>query len=120
VLGPLPAAMADETLLRQALVNLLDNAFKYSAKAPSPRVEVGWAADERAYYVRDNGVGFDMAYAPKLFRAFERLHSDAEFEGTGIGLAIVKRVIDRHGGRIWAESAPGAGTTMRFTLPAPD
>ena len=117
-LEPMPGATGDETLVRQAVVNLLDNALKYSAREASPRVAMGWDAAAGAYYVRDNGVGFDMAYAPKLFQAFERLHTEAEFEGTGIGLAIVKRVIDRHGGRVWAESAPQAGTTVRFTLPA--
>jgi signal transduction histidine kinase len=117
-LEPMPGATGDETLVRQAVVNLLDNALKYSAREAAPRVTMGWDAAAGAYYVRDNGVGFDMAYAPRLFRAFERLHSDTEFEGSGIGLAIVKRVVERHGGRVWAESAPRAGTTVRFTLPA--
>jgi PAS domain S-box-containing protein len=117
-IAALPRAEGDETLLRQALLNLMDNALKYSARAERPRVEVGWDAAAGAYFVRDNGVGFDMAYAGKLFRPFERLHPEAEFSGTGIGLAIVRRVIERHGGRVWAESAPGAGAVFRFTLGA--
>ncbi|MDW8469824.1 MAG: ATP-binding protein [Burkholderiales bacterium] len=115
-IAPLPPAEGDATLVRQALVNLLDNALKYSARAERPRVEVGWDAAAQAYFVRDNGVGFDMAYAGKLFRPFERLHAPSEYAGTGIGLAIVKRVVERHGGRVWAEAAPGAGATFWFTL----
>jgi hypothetical protein len=118
VIGALPPGEGDETLLRQALLNLLENALKYSARAERPRVEVGWDEAAGAYFVRDNGVGFDMAYAPKLFRPFERLHPESEFPGTGIGLAIVRRVIERHGGRVWGESAPGAGAVFRFTLRA--
>jgi PAS domain S-box-containing protein len=114
--SPMPAAAGDAVMVRQLLLNLLDNAFKYSSKSALPSVAAGWSAAERAYFVRDNGVGFDMAYAGKLFRPFERLHTEAEFEGTGIGLAIVKRVVERHGGRIRAESAPGLGTTVWFTL----
>jgi len=114
--GPVPPAKGDPMLLRQALANLIDNGLKFSTRAEAPRVEVGWSELERAWYVRDNGVGFDMQYAQKLFGAFERLHSDREFAGTGIGLAIVKRVIERHRGRIWAQAAPGAGATFYFTL----
>jgi PAS domain S-box-containing protein len=114
--GPLPAMAGDATMVRQLLVNLLDNAFKYSSKSEMPRVEIGWAAVEREYFVRDNGVGFDMVYADRLFRPFERLHAEAEFGGTGIGLAIVKRVVERHGGRVRAQSVPGRGTTLWFTL----
>jgi PAS domain S-box-containing protein len=114
----LPEARADPTLIRQALVNLIDNALKFSSKAPAPRVEVGWSAEEGAYFVRDNGVGFDMAYAGKLFGTFERLHAETEFPGSGIGLAIVKRVLERHGGRAWARGAEGEGATFYFALPS--
>lgn len=116
--GPLPAARGDAALLRQAVVNLLQNAFKYSARAAAPRVQVGWSEPDGAYFVRDNGVGFDMAQAGRLFVAFQRLHPEAEFAGSGIGLAIVERVVRRHGGRIWAMAAPDAGATFYFTLPS--
>jgi len=116
--GALPPARGDAALLRQAVVNLLQNALKYSARAAVPRVQVGWSEDEGAYFVRDNGVGFDMAHAERLFVAFQRLHPDEEFAGSGIGLAIVERVVRRHGGRVWAVSAPGAGATFYFTLPS--
>ncbi len=114
--GEIPGAFADKTLVRQALLNLLDNALKYSSKAAAPRVEIGWSGPEQAWFVRDNGVGFDPVHAGKLFGAFERLHDEAEFKGTGIGLAIVKRVAERHGGRVWAASRPGEGATFWFTL----
>jgi len=116
--GELPAARGDAALVRQAIVNLIDNALKYSARVPAPRVEVGWSERDGAYFVRDNGVGFDAAQAARLFVAFQRLHADTEFAGSGIGLAIVERVVLRHGGRVWAQSAPGAGATFYFTLPA--
>ncbi len=109
----------DPGLLRIVLENLLRNAWKFTQKQPQPRVEFGrtTAANEVVYFVRDNGVGFDTAYASKLFQPFQRLHG-AEFAGTGIGLAIVDRIIRRHGGRIWGESSPGQGATFFFTLPA--
>ena len=116
VAGALPSANADPQLVRQLLANLMENAVKYSARAAEPLVEFGWDEAHRAWFVRDNGAGFDMAYVEKLFRAFERLHAPAEFPGTGIGLAIVKRVAERHGGRVWAEGAPGKGATFWFTL----
>ena len=116
VAGALPTADADPQLVRQLLANLMDNAVKYSARAAEPLVEIGWDATPRAWFVRDNGAGFDMAYVEKLFRAFERLHAPTDFPGTGIGLAIVKRVAERHGGRVWAEGAPGKGATFWFTL----
>src|SRR5262249_33518834 len=96
----------------------LNNAWKFTSKAKSPRIEFGAAnsGGETIYYVRDNGAGFDMAYANKLFQAFQRLHSVAEYPGTGIGLATVQRVIHRHGGRLWAEGEPGRGATFYFTL----
>lgn len=114
ILADLPAGWADPTLLRQVFVNLLGNAFKYSHQRTPARIEVGWR--EGAYYVRDNGVGFDMRYVAKLFGVFQRLHHADEFEGTGVGLANVKRIIERHGGRIWAEAAPDQGATFYFTL----
>jgi signal transduction histidine kinase len=111
-------ASGDETLLRTVLENLLGNAWKYSSKKPQATIEFGVAANGGgpSYYVRDNGVGFDMAHADKLFKPFQRLHRAAEFEGTGIGLASVANIIRRHGGKIWAEAAPDAGATLRFTL----
>jgi len=120
---PMPLARGDATLLRHLMFNLLDNALKYSAKAPSPRIAVGHVATgrpgEMAWFVRDNGVGFDMARADKLFGLFQRLHSPSDFSGSGVGLAVVARIVERHGGRIWAESAPGQGATFWFTLGAP-
>ncbi len=120
LIGALPAAAADPQLLRQVLANLVGNAFKYSARAPAPRVEIGALEQdgETVYYVRDNGVGFDMQHAGKLFGVFQRLHGTEEFEGTGVGLAIAQRIVVRHGGRIWAHAAPGAGATFFFTLGA--
>jgi PAS domain S-box-containing protein len=108
----------DARLLRVALMNLVGNAFKFTRDAPHPRVEVGVTAgaEGRVYHVRDNGAGFDMAYAGKLFQPFQRLHARTEFEGTGIGLATVQRIVHRHGGRIWAEGTPGAGAAFHFTL----
>jgi|GEM_PF-1020779 len=113
------AVQGDAALLRVAMQNLLGNAWKFTSKQPQARIEVG--ATERdgvpTHFVRDNGAGFDMAFAGKLFGAFQRLHDAAEFPGTGIGLATVQRVLHRHGGRIWAESAVGQGATFFFTLP---
>lgn len=118
LIGDLPAAMGDATLLRQVFMNLIDNALKYSRDAAAPRVEVGHDAATDAYFVRDNGVGFDMAYAGKLFGVFQRLHAVTEFQGSGVGLAVVARIVERHGGRIWADAAVGQGATFFFTLGA--
>jgi PAS domain S-box-containing protein len=108
----------DPRLLRAALENLLGNAWKFTSKTAAARIELGVQprAGSRAFYVRDNGAGFDMSYAHKLFVPFQRLHEQSEFEGTGIGLATVQRIIMRHGGKLWAESAPGQGATFWFTL----
>ncbi|HEY3367569.1 MAG TPA: ATP-binding protein [Symbiobacteriaceae bacterium] len=112
------AASADERLLRIAMENLLGNAWKFTARSPDPLVAVGAirSGEATAFFVRDNGAGFNMAYAGKLFSPFQRLHTNGEFEGNGIGLAIVHRIITRHGGRIWAESTVGSGATFLFTL----
>ena len=117
-IGPLPAAQADRLLLQQVYVNLLSNAFKFTKHQAHATVEVGAQAQDGTvvYFVRDNGAGFDMARASRLFEAFQRLHSNAAYEGTGVGLSIVQRIVERHGGRIWAESEVGRGATFRFTL----
>jgi light-regulated signal transduction histidine kinase (bacteriophytochrome) len=109
---------ADPRLLRIALENLLSNAWKYTSRASQASVSVGTQAGEHGpvYFVRDNGVGFDMKYADKLFVPFQRLHPEAEFPGSGIGLVTVQRIIARHGGRVWAEAKPDEGATFYFTL----
>jgi len=116
-IGRLPDCRGDATLLRQVWRNLIGNALKYSRGREAPLVEIGYDVATGAYFVRDNGAGFDMQYAGKLFGVFERMHSQAEFEGTGIGLAIVRRIVERHGGRVWAHAAPGEGATFWFSLP---
>jgi signal transduction histidine kinase len=116
--GQLPPADADPVLVRQVFANLIGNAIKYSRNVTASQIAVGSEAgsDPPVYFVRDNGVGFDMRHARKLFGVFQRLHRVEEFEGTGIGLALVARIVARHGGRIWAEATPGAGATFFFTL----
>ncbi len=113
-------ANADRQLMKIVMENLMGNAWKFTGKADNPAVEIGTTAapDGKAFYIRDNGAGFDMALADKMFQPFRRLHSEAEFPGTGVGLATIHRVIDRHGGRIWAEGKVGAGATFFFTLAA--
>jgi len=115
----IPPAEADRALLKQVWLNLLVNALKYSGKRQDARIEIGGRqeAGESLYWVRDNGVGFDMRYAGKLFGVFQRLHGADDFPGTGVGLAIVQRVVSRHGGRVWAEAKPGEGACFYFTLP---
>ena len=106
-------------LLKVTLENLMGNAWKYTAKRDVARVELGETGQNtriKIYFVRDNGVGFDMAYASKLFSPFQRLHTQSDFSGTGVGLASVKRIVQRHGGTIWVESKPDEGTTFFFTL----
>ena len=114
----LPDAHGDPVLLKQVFANLLGNAFKFTSQVELPKVEVGCEESERGcvYFVRDNGAGFDMQYAGHLFGAFQRLHTAAQFEGTGIGLSLVKRIVGRHGGDIWAASRVGEGATFRFTI----
>jgi signal transduction histidine kinase len=119
VLGELPVVDADRVLLKRVFVNLISNAIKFSRGAePRARVEVGSMQPNEVpvLFVRDNGVGFDMGQSGRLFQAFERLHGGGDFEGTGVGLALVARIVDRHGGRIWAESEPGKGASFYFTL----
>jgi light-regulated signal transduction histidine kinase (bacteriophytochrome) len=119
VVGALPEVVADPILMRQVFANLLANALKFTAQRPDARIEVGAMPGdaEDVVFVRDNGVGFDMKYASKLFGVFQRLHPQAEFPGTGVGLAKTRRILQRHGGRVWSESAPGQGATFYFALP---
>jgi signal transduction histidine kinase len=106
----------DARLVAVALQNLLSNAWKFSSKKTDAHVMVGWSPEHEAFFVRDNGAGFDMAYVDNLFRPFQRLHSQSEFEGSGIGLATVQRVVNRHRGRLWAEGVVGGGATFYFTV----
>ena len=115
----LPSAYGDPAMIRQVFFNLLANAIKFSRSRENAVIEIGFEAgeDDHTYYVRDNGVGFDMNHVDKLFGVFQRLHNGDQFEGTGIGLAIVQRIIHRQGGQVWAEGETGKGATFYFTLP---
>ena len=118
-IAPLPSVLGDAPLLKQVLANLIDNALKYSRTRHPARIAIGRAGEEAGraiLFVRDNGVGFDMRFVEKLFGVFQRLHSVEEFEGTGIGLATVRRIVARHGGRVWAEGALNEGATFYFTM----
>lgn len=119
-LAPLPQCSGDPTLVDQVWTNLLSNAVKFSSKRDRPRIEIEGTSDtERCTYtIRDNGAGFDPKYAAKLFDVFQRLHHDSEFPGSGVGLALVHRIVTRHGGRIWADAVLGEGATFHFELPA--
>jgi light-regulated signal transduction histidine kinase (bacteriophytochrome) len=117
---PLPTVLGDASLLKQVFVNLVSNAVKYSRRSAAPKIELGsieTSLDAVTVFIRDNGVGFDASKADKLFTAFQRLHTSTEFEGTGIGLANVRRIVLRHGGRVWAESQPEEGATFYISLP---
>lgn len=119
IIHPLPEPMGDMNTLRQVWVNLISNAIKYSSKASHPRIEIGSYEDELSivYYVKDNGVGFDEQYSNKLFKVFQRLHSEQEFEGTGVGLALVEKIVSKHGGKAWANSSINKGATFNFSIP---
>ena len=121
LLKPLPVGWGDRSLIRQVWLNLLSNAIKFTGAREVPSIELGGSSEDtrNVYYVKDNGAGFDMRYYDKLFGVFQRLHSAREFPGTGVGLAIVQRVVARHGGRAWAEGKLGEGATFYFALPRP-
>ena len=118
-IAPLPAIRGDPAMFRQVWTNLISNAVKYSRGRQPAIIEIGARQEngESVYYVKDNGVGFEMEFAHKLFGVFQRLHSAKDFEGTGVGLALVQRIIQRHGGRVWAESKVGEGATFLFAIP---
>ena len=118
IIHSLPTASGDDNLIGQVYTNLISNAVKYSSLQEKPVVEIGAVSEnkENIYYVKDNGAGFNMQFYNKLFGVFQRLHDNNEFDGNGIGLSIVKQIIERHKGRIWASSEPGKGATFYFTL----
>jgi light-regulated signal transduction histidine kinase (bacteriophytochrome) len=121
VVGELPPCRGDHRLLKLVWINLLTNAFKYTKNRTEARVEVGWMPDDKSaagitYFVKDDGVGFYMKYVHKLFGVFQRLHRKEDFDGTGVGLAIVQRIVQRHGGRVWAEGKVNGGATFFFSL----
>jgi two-component system sensor histidine kinase/response regulator len=118
-IGPLTPISGDQKLIRQVWSNLISNAIKFSSKRKKALIEIGSIEKETetVYYVRDNGAGFEMRYANQLFKVFRRLHNENEFEGTGVGLAIIQRIIQRHGGRVWAKGKVDKGATFFFSLP---
>ena len=121
-IGDLPRLEADAALMALVFTNLISNSLKYTRPRPTAVIEIGYAPHDGngpAYFVRDNGVGFDMQYADKLFGVFQRLHTAQQFEGTGIGLANVRRIVHRHGGATWAEGAVDKGATFYFSVPSP-
>jgi signal transduction histidine kinase len=118
VIEPGLVARADSRLLRIVLENLLGNAWKFTQRTERPRIELSRDASGEGFTVRDNGAGFDPKYVSRLFAPFQRLHKSEDFEGTGIGLATVDRIVRRHGGRVWAEGKPGRGAAIHFTLGA--
>jgi light-regulated signal transduction histidine kinase (bacteriophytochrome) len=119
VIHDLPNIEGDRAMINQVWVNLISNAIKYSKQNPNPRIEIGSLVNkgQRGFFVKDNGVGFDAKYIDKLFRVFQRLHSSHEFEGTGIGLAIVEKIVAKHGGSVWATGELNKGATFFFSLP---
>jgi two-component system sensor kinase len=121
-LQSLPPAFGDRSMVRLVLYNLISNAFKFTRPKHNASIEIGYqdGGNQHTYYIRDNGVGFDMQYSPKLFGVFQRLHNVDEFEGAGVGLALVQRMVLRHGGRVWAEGKVNVGATFYFTLPKAD
>jgi light-regulated signal transduction histidine kinase (bacteriophytochrome) len=123
VLHTLPPAFAAEAMIRQVWVNLISNAIKFTRARDAGEIEIGASVSEDggcAYHVKDNGAGFEMRHAGKLFGIFQRLHSQQDFPGTGVGLALVQRIVQRHGGRVWAEAEVDHGATFHFTLPNPE
>lgn len=118
----MPSVEGDLGLIRQVWLNLIENSLKFSKTKSSPRIEIGGKLEEDGahYYVRDNGIGFDTQYSDKLFTVFSRLHGDKEYEGSGIGLATIQRIVARHGGKVWAEGRPGEGAIFCFSLPTRD
>ena len=119
IIHPLHPVNADRVLIYQVLINLLSNAIKYSSKSSNPVIEISSYEKDKSiiYEIKDNGAGFDNQYAHNLFGVFQRLHSNEEFEGTGVGLALVKRIINKHGGEVWADSIINKGATFYFSLP---
>jgi light-regulated signal transduction histidine kinase (bacteriophytochrome) len=114
----LPRIVCDQAMIRNVFANLLSNAVKYTGKTPRAAIAIGFDKQKNAIFIKDNGIGFDMKYHDKIFQVFQRLQLPEDYEGTGIGLAIAKRIVERHNGSIWAESASGQGSTFFMVLPA--